>query len=65
MSSCLSFGRFLASAFNIWVAHKKETKIITNFCISHYIDLNNTIVKPGILWAAKRYFSGIVLLCIP
>ena len=41
---------------------KTYTKIITDFCLSYYIDLNNTSAKSRISWGAKQYFDGIKLL---
>ena len=38
---------------------------MTDFSLSHYIDLNNISARPGALCAAKRHFGGIMLLCYP
>ena len=39
--------------------------MINDFCLSHYIELNNTNAKPGKFWAAKQYFGAIVLFYHP
>ena len=46
LRSCLIFGLFWSSTLNNWDAYKKtHKKMITYFCLSHYIDLNNTSAK--------------------
>ena len=39
--------------------------MIIDFCLSHYIELNDNKAKPVKFWAGKQYFGGIILFYHP
>ena len=43
------------------LATETRAEIITDFCLSLYIDLINIITKPGNFWASKQNFGGATL----